>query len=211
MKIGLISDIHNHTDALERALELLQRQSVDLTVCMGDVVELGRGDAAARTIAVMQKMGIPSVQGNHDVRMIAHQRKLRDALVLSDTMRGQWLDDKALAYLEKLPHALNYTWEGQHVYITHAAPWSKDVHLSARHPAQYQRLVKEAQADVILLGHTHIAVHIELNGVHIVNPGAVWSDLTETYRTCGIVTLPRFSFQVYDLYTGQLFMTTTQF
>lgn len=42
MKLGLITDIHEHVVTLRRALEPLAELGVDQIVMIGDVVELGR-------------------------------------------------------------------------------------------------------------------------------------------------------------------------
>lgn len=42
MKLGLITDIHEHVVTLRRALEHLAELRVDKIVMIGDVVEMGR-------------------------------------------------------------------------------------------------------------------------------------------------------------------------
>ena len=64
MKLGLITDIHEHVVALRRALEHLAELGVDKIVMIGDVVEMGRRlEGTCQLLADAQVIG---VWGNHD-------------------------------------------------------------------------------------------------------------------------------------------------
>ncbi len=41
MKLGLITDIHEHVELLRSALDQLRREQVDKIVMLGDVFEMG--------------------------------------------------------------------------------------------------------------------------------------------------------------------------
>jgi predicted phosphodiesterase len=64
MKLGLITDIHEHVVTLRRALEHLAELRVDKIVMIGDVVEMGRRlEGTCQLLAEAQVVG---VWGNHD-------------------------------------------------------------------------------------------------------------------------------------------------
>ena len=64
MKLGLITDIHEHVVTLRRALEHLAELRVDKIVMIGDVVEMGRRlEGTCQLLADAQVVG---VWGNHD-------------------------------------------------------------------------------------------------------------------------------------------------
>lgn len=211
MKIGLVSDIHSHFNALERAVALLKRAEVDGIICAGDVVERGRERDAEKTVSLMLDQQIPCVQGNHDTLVLEHQRQLWETGDHTDpAVRAQLIDERAIRFLLDLPFDLRFEWEGRRVYVTHATPWDQSEHLSLRKPETLRRLVDYAQADVVIVGHTHIPMHMRVGGTHIINPGAVWSELTEDYRTCAVLWLPEFRFQVFDLRTHALMMMSLE-
>ena len=64
MKLGLLTDIHEHTDNLSKALFVLSEQQVDQVVVLGDLVESGQNlDETCRLLADAKAIG---VWGNHD-------------------------------------------------------------------------------------------------------------------------------------------------
>jgi predicted phosphodiesterase len=64
MKLGLLTDIHEHVDHLRTALQSFRQQNVDLVVVIGDVFERGKNlDEACRLLA---EVGAIGVWGNHD-------------------------------------------------------------------------------------------------------------------------------------------------
>ena len=64
MRIGLISDIHEDTERLGRALVSLRRARADCIVSLGDVCENGEG--IAETCRLLEEYGVVGVWGNHD-------------------------------------------------------------------------------------------------------------------------------------------------
>ncbi len=64
MKLGLITDIHEHTDYLRAALDRLRSEDVDQIVVIGDVFEMGeRIEETCRLLSEARAVG---VWGNHD-------------------------------------------------------------------------------------------------------------------------------------------------
>ncbi len=64
MKLGILSDIHEAVEMLERALARFDREGVDRVLVLGDVFETGpRMD---ETVALLDRAGAFGVYGNHD-------------------------------------------------------------------------------------------------------------------------------------------------
>ena len=98
MRLGLITDIHEHVDELRWALDMLRRERVDQFVCLGDVSE--DGTAIAETCALLEEAGVIGVWGNHDYgictgplaemeacfdpRAVAHMRTYKARLQIED-------------------------------------------------------------------------------------------------------------------------------
>lgn len=195
MKIGLLSDIHSELDGLELALAQLQRQNVDQIICIGDVVEIGRG-RGDEVVARLKELAIPCVMGNHDQYSVGHHLWL---LKNGDSasLQNRLLKPETFSYLQHLPETLCYEWAGQRVVISHGTLWT--LHPQTR-PYIFKRIVELADADILILGHTHIPMRAYIEGRWVLNPGSVSE---RGSRTCAILTLPELCFSVYDLVTGK--------
>lgn len=88
MRLGLITDIHEHVDDLRQALALCDRTGVDRIVCLGDLVETGR--ALPETVALLAARNIAGVWGNHDFGLCSHPSVL--ALPRRTSFAGPVLD-----------------------------------------------------------------------------------------------------------------------
>lgn len=65
MKLGLITDIHEHVDYLRAALFHLRQQDVDEIVVLGDLVQLARD--LEETCELLVDANAIGVWGNHDI------------------------------------------------------------------------------------------------------------------------------------------------
>jgi putative phosphoesterase len=195
MKIGILSDIHSEFQNFELALKILQREAVNEMICVGDVVEIGRGRGDL-VVAHLQALEIPCVMGNHDQYSIGHQQWL---LKNSDdpTLNGKLLKPETATYLQKLPDILRFTWEEKQVVVSHGTLWTLFPHMPAR---LFRGVLGMAEADILILGHTHKPMCVNVEGKWVVNPGSVSE---RGSHTCAILTLPEFSFSVFDVWTGE--------
>jgi Calcineurin-like phosphoesterase superfamily domain len=65
MKLGILADIHEQTDELRKAIDLLQQHGAERFVVLGDFFEMGkRIDETARLLRDVAAVG---VWGNHDI------------------------------------------------------------------------------------------------------------------------------------------------
>jgi putative phosphoesterase len=200
MRIGLIADIHADLSALQRALDLLEREGVDQVVCAGDLIE-GGGEAASAVIQALQARAIPCVMGNHDEWTIQDQAWLRQHTDLDHPgVRVFLLDEAAIAFLKRMPKTRRFTWEGRRLVMAHGVPWGEYWFVYPNSGNDLlRRVASAAQAEVVILGHTHLPMLAQVDGVWIVNPGSVCGTHTSGSRTCAILTLPDGSFEVYDI------------
>jgi putative phosphoesterase len=186
MRIGTIADIHGDIEGLQLALDFLESQRIDQIVCAGDLI--GKGPDSNGVIRKLQTQPIFAIPGNHD----------------QDTGEIASLDANAAEYLLDLPRTLALVWENKRILVAHGVPWSDMVYLfptSERHV--YKRVSREVQADVVILGHTHVPMLAYVDRVWICNPGSVCGTYSSGSRTCGILTLPACSFQVFKIDSGQ--------
>jgi len=200
MKIGMFSDVHADFDLLNQTLDLFQQDKVDLIVCAGDLVDRGPdGDAVVQRIS---QAGIPCVQGNHDALALRTQQFLsrnRDAPLPIQPLTAETVD-----FLSNLVLELRFEWEGAQVYMTHANPWhdmTERIYPNAPH-AIFETIVEQAGADIVILGHSHRPMHIQLKAGRIINPGSIHANYGGYEPTCAILHLPEQAVHFWDVNTG---------
>lgn len=167
MKIGIIADIHAQLDPLQKALAIFEREKVDTVICAGDVVEKGfAGDAVVR---LLKQHKIPCVRGNHDEAAVSNQRwwrgqmqpeevqaTLRQLEQGDNNLQTRLLTDITMVYLQNLPFALRYDWEGHRVLLAHGSPRSNSTYLMPLMSGQtLAKLLGTIDADIFICGHTH--------------------------------------------------------
>ena len=64
MKLGLITDIHEHVEHLGTALRRFEKEQVDQIVMIGDVFEMGQ--QIEETCRLLTEANVVGVWGNHD-------------------------------------------------------------------------------------------------------------------------------------------------
>jgi putative phosphoesterase len=198
VKIGLISDIHADLTGLERALKFLHGRGVDKIICAGDLVEKGTdGDAVVKRI---REENIPCVLGNHDEMVYGNQHWMRKFGEKDHpALKGRWLSDETLRFVMSLPRTLRFSFGEMSLLLAHGTPTSNVEYVFATNSEWMMRnVVKSAQADIVVLGHTHQAMWIKVGEQWIFNPGSTHS---QEGNSCAILELPAIKYEVYNLET----------
>jgi putative phosphoesterase len=157
-RVGLLSDIHGNTVALEAVLE--DMGSVDTIVCAGDIV--GYGPSPGPCVTTVRDRDIPTVQGNHD-RAVVNGRPYESG----DQYASQNLSTEALEWLEALPRD-RLLFDGR-LKIVHDHPDERDRYTI---PAEFDPVLLDGE-DILVLGHTHVQHAEEYQKGTVVNPGSV--------------------------------------
>lgn len=184
MRIGLISDIHGNLHALEAVLKALEAESVDLTLCAGDLVVYGAHPA--ETLKLLRDSGIPSVAGNYDHAVAfgleaasrkrsspANEALKRAALRWTQTV----LPKGCKRYLAGLPWRMDYQFDGRQIVVVHAGLDALDEFLTPQSADELNTLAMRIDAEVIVLGHTHLPFTFLAGDTLMINPGAVGRSL----------------------------------
>ncbi len=210
MKLGLISDIHANLDNLRRALALLRKLGADAILCAGDLAD-GESEGNA-VVELIRENGISCVQGNHDVAIGRStpggwMARWNDA-GFGDMPRQQYADmlnGENRAFLRELPPSRRFAWDSRRVLLTHASTWDQTTYVYAHGREAYlQRIAAEAEADIVILGHTHLPMAVEVEGVWVFNPGSVDGNRHEPHAaTCALLDLPVTRYRVFDIHTGR--------
>lgn len=191
MKIGVFSDVHGHLAELEKTLRLFNDLQVDERICAGDLVDKGNDSDAV--VTMMRDEKIHCVRGNHDFKAqfmwLTHNEPLQS---------------ESLLYLEKLPPTLTFEWLGTTVYMCHANLWEdSSIYVYPTRPlVLFEEVANAVDADVIIMGHTHQPMRVQVGDKLILNPGSIYGNREVDARTCGILSLPDRKFDIYDIDSG---------
>lgn len=201
MKIGILSDIHGELDALHKTLDLFQRLGIETIICAGDLVD--RGGAGDQVVEMIRQHSIPCVQGNHDAMAKRTQAFL--ARHPDDNLPIERLNAGTVDFLSALPLEGRFEWMGVSVYMTHENPMhdpSTFIYPNSSR-ATFEAVVQTAQAQIIILGHTHRPMQVYVNQSQIINTGSIYANYGPYEQTCGILHLPERTFELWDVQTGQ--------
>ncbi len=198
-KLGLISDVHGDSLALELAWSHLIVQGVNAILCAGDVV--GYGPYPDRVVKFLIDKKIPVVRGNHD------RWALERGLGEPDEFGGGTPSKETLEYLSRL--------QGNHVFeaggrigvIVHGSPRSDMEYVSRSDfpPERLDGVLEDLKADLLVVGHTHEPMWYRSSHGLVVNPGSVLSVKSRgrTSRTFAVVDLTDLTASIHDVESGR--------
>jgi putative phosphoesterase len=165
VKLAIISDVHADVHALQDALVHIERLGCDEIVCAGDLLDWG--SFPEKTIALLRERRIPCIRGNHDRWAV---QEGRDA-------SGWDLTLAATTFLEALPTSWTRTIEGVRVAVWHARPRND---MNGIYPdassVELAAMLDRAEADVLVVGHTHVPFARYVDRRLVCNPGALLRD-----------------------------------
>ncbi len=202
MKIALLSDIHGNEIALNAVLEHVKEQGgVDAHWVLGDYAALGPAPAA--TLEMLKALpNAKFIRGNTDRYTVTGDRppstptheeivanpKLIDralgiganfAWTLGAVTNTGWLD-----WMKALPVQFSETLpDGTRVLCVHARPGLDDgPGFDGMSADEIRPLLEDVDADLLIVGHTHVPYKIEVDDKIIVNPGSISNHLDEDKR-----------------------------
>jgi len=171
MRILVVSDIHANWAALAAITE-----PFDVCLCLGDLVDYGPDPLPCVRWAM--KYATYAIRGNHDhgvaqsipVNGLSGFRYLTQA-----TRPSMWeaLGPAERRYLLQLPVTRRFTLAGQRFLLVHATPRDPLDEYLLKDPAIWSKRLRDVQADIVCVGHTHVQYNIMVNGVVVLNPGSV--------------------------------------
>lgn len=174
MRILIISDVHGNWNALRAVL----REPHDAVMFLGDAVHFG--PQPHECVEALRRHATWSVCGNHDhgvafnVDCRAYGTwKAWDDATLEATRERLTPDD--LAYLRRMPVIQQVAVDQTTFCLVHAAP-TDPLYRYLPPDAPDDELIQElalADADILLVGHTHVPMKRQFRRRTVVNPGSV--------------------------------------
>jgi len=172
MKIGVIADPHSNLAALKAVLKDVPR--VDELICVGDLV--GYAAEPNEVVKLARAKRMQMVMGNHDYAAVTRDVRGFNPLAAKAALwTADNLSKENLEFLSNLPTHLVLTYGKQRVYVAHGSP--RDPLNEYIFPDTSNRvlaeLVRDLDADILVLGHTHMPIERVVFGKLILNPGGV--------------------------------------
>lgn len=190
MRLLLVSDVHSNYRALAAALDRFH--DVDEVWCLGDVVEYG--PCPAECIDLVRERCDRVIAGNHDASFVAGHK----GWALYDRHTAS---DDGIAWLRDLPESATVELDGKSVLLVHGTPaLPLDGKLYPTDgPDAFRSALGACQTDIVLCGHTHVAMVQPFDGKTIVNTGTIGQPRDGDYRAqCMIYEDGRFRFERVD-------------
>lgn len=183
--LAIIGDIHARLDALTAVLDAIAAAGIVTGVCTGDIVM--RGPEPAGCIARVRELGWPTVIGNTDRKVASGNPRPPSHPASRRVGSRSWtyraLDDVERGWLRDLPPLVRVDFAGARVVVTHgdvdSVPYPLNGETADR---DLERQLRKLKADILVLGHTHVAmVRTVRNGI-VINPGAVGESRTADWQ-----------------------------
>lgn len=196
-RITVFGDIHANPPALEAVFaDMAARGLNENLYCLGDLV--GYGTFPNEVIAAIRERGIPTIMGNYDQGVgyssddcgCAYKTEEERALgSRSIAWSNAHTSAENKAYLRDLAAQIPLQLGDLRVLLAHGSPRRINEYLYEDRPDNsLERILDQAEVDVLVVGHTHKPYHRILpSGRHVVNAGSVGKPKDGDPRACYIV------------------------
>jgi putative phosphoesterase len=179
LKIALIGDVHANLPALDAVLEHARQRDVEAIWNLGDFV--GYSAFPDEVVRRLRQDGEINVVGNYDLKVLGYpdnKEKWRKARPPEKGVSVRWsyknLSGGNRRHLGTLPRDARLRVKGRSILLTHASPAAIDESLGPHtSDRRLRKLAEEAQADLIVVGHSHQPFVREVGDVRFINPGSV--------------------------------------
>jgi putative phosphoesterase len=171
MRILIVSDIHANWPALAAITE-----PFDVCLCLGDLVDYGPDPLPCVRWAM--QYATHAIRGNHDhgvAQGIPVNGDTGFRYLTQVTRPSMWeaLGPPERRYLLQLPVTRRFTLAGRRFLLVHATPRDPLDEYLLKDPETWSKRLRDVQADIVCVGHTHIQFNIQVDGVVVLNPGSV--------------------------------------
>ena len=171
MKLLILSDIHSNLDAFDAICE-----PYDELWVLGDIVNLG--PQPKETLETVKAAASVVVQGNHDYA-VGHcddsrwSARFREVAEATRRFTSGQLSGPQKEWLRSLPVNAQVERKAVRFYLTHATPSDPHYGRIATNSDEWVAELERIDADVLLVGHSHVPFIRRIGRKLIVNPGSV--------------------------------------
>jgi len=181
MQVGALYDIHGNLPALEAVLDDLRQAEVEVIMIGGDVVP---GPMPCETLDLLLDVArdtqVQFIQGNGEAAVLA-EISGTGAGAVPEQYRGivRWVAEQLTpgqqGLLASWPKSLRLRVTGLgDVLFCHATPrGDKEIFTRMTSEDRLLPLFREANASVVVCGHTHMQFDRMVGGIRVINAGSV--------------------------------------
>lgn len=177
MRILIFSDVHANLEALA-ALHAVEKPP-NAVLFLGDIV--GYGPDPAACLGWLRANVTHAVQGDHDYATatggeFSSPPELRELAVATREHTLRQLRPADLAYLAGLPTTARAEFGGAKFFLAHGSPrepLTRALDIATASENTLRAELEGVDADVVLLGHTHVPAIRRIGNTHLVNPGSL--------------------------------------
>lgn len=151
MRYAIISDIHSNLEALTKALELIDRESIQEIVCLGDIV--GYGANPNECVGLVRSRCRIVLRGNHDAAAVNSQNA--ESFTKNARIAAAWthqqLSEENIRFLESLP----YTFTRDEILFVHASPYQPEAWYYVLSEEDLEIAFQNFSERICFIGHSH--------------------------------------------------------
>lgn len=154
-----MSDVHCNAAGLARALDLMG--DIDALACLGDSIYEYR--FSNEVVRLLRERDAEVILGNHEDSFFGpHGARAR---------ARAGVDPALAAWLAARPHRRELRLAGKRLLLVHSTPWQPYGTYVYPESGDLARFA-EADADIVLYGHTHRQLARRVGRVLVINPGS---------------------------------------
>ena len=169
VKVGIISDVHGNSLGLAAVLVDLDRQGVDCVLGAGDMV--GYYPCVNEVFELLRCREMTWILGNHECyllgRLTVSPERWKDYNL---NYVDRVIKEDHRKWLAKLPTNRTLDLNGARWILCHGSPWVVDEYIYPNY--KYFERFNRIEADVVVMGHTHIPLIRQVGRVLLINPGS---------------------------------------
>jgi putative phosphoesterase len=171
-RIGILADIHGNLHALKAVVQDAEQRGISTFLNAGDLT--GFGAFPNETIQLLNAKKTLSVIGNFDVEVLGKAKKGNAERKLALKYARKELGKPCKEYLRSLQRKITLETVDKKLLLVHGSPAVINEQIRKDTPIErLKELGEVAQADVVIVGHSHEQFLLEANGVSFINPGSV--------------------------------------
>jgi putative phosphoesterase len=183
VKILIVSDIHSNF----AALEALPERDYDQLWCIGDLVDYG--PKPREVIKWIKDRAAVTVRGNHD-HAVGYSvdpqcsAPFRRLAAVTREFTQDVCTSEDFEYLRTLPIRRELTVNETSFYLVHATPTDPLFGYCPERSERWRKEIEWADAQVLVVGHTHKPFIRRIGATTIVNPGSLGQPKTGRSAAC---------------------------
>lgn len=161
MRLAVFSDIHGNYELLDKTLKVIDGQSVDMTLCLGDI--LGKGPESLRCLRLIRDRNIKCLQGNWEMYInrgferydeFTNHHDFYENLLAELTLEEKnWINNLPFEYVVKCN---GYKLLFMHFPIEDINRQYPFYFLSTLRNGSIFEILKEYDYDLMVYGHAHV-------------------------------------------------------